>query len=166
MAESGRPRKCDPRVENLRSDIRSKNFTVAKQTLKNFGIDATDGDGRTALINAVIERNLDFIKWLIENGSNINHQDRDGYSALHFASSALLVDIAKYLLENGANPNLQDKYGNSPLWTAVFSSMGEDITIVKILLKSNANPSLKNNYNNSPGNLYQERYNENINSLT
>jgi uncharacterized protein len=165
MANPGRPRKCDPRVENLRANIRLNNYSTAKATLKDFGVDVTDGDGRTALINAVIEKKIDFIHWLIENGANINKQDRNGYSSLHFASSGLSIDIAQYLLDKGANPNLQDRHGNSSLWTAVFNSMGKDIGIVKILLKYNANPDLINNYDNTPGKMYKERYGHDISTL-
>ena len=58
MAHPGRPKKCDPKVDNLRSDIKLGNYEIAKATLKEFGIDATDSDGRTALISAVIKTNL------------------------------------------------------------------------------------------------------------
>ncbi len=165
MKNHGRPKKCDPRVDNLRADIRQNNLEIAKATLADFGIDAGDGDGRTAIINAVIENKPVFIKWLIDKGADINHLDRKGYTALHFAASMRSVELAAMLLKKGADPNLQDEHGNSPLWTAVFSSMGEDISIVKILLKYNANPDLMNKHDNSPGKLYQERYNEGILSL-
>lgn len=165
MANPGRPRKCDPKVENLRSNIRQGEYQVAKTTLKEFGIDATDGEGRTALINAVIENKIDFIHFLIENGANINFQDRNGFCALHFAGQNLLVDIAKYLLDKGADPNLQDIHGNIPLWTAIFSSRGEDIGIVKILLKYNSNPDIINNYGRSSRNRYNDHYGHDISTL-
>src|ERR1700749_4673347 len=120
MVHPGRPQKCDPKVDNLRNEIRLSNYDVAKATLKDFGIDATDGDGRTALINAVIENKTEFIYWLVENGANINMQDRNGYSVLHFAGQNALVELAKYFLEKGADPNLQDLHGNTALWTAIF----------------------------------------------
>ena len=69
MAHSGRPSKCDPKVDNLRMNIRTDGFDIAKRTLHEFGIDATDGEGRTALINSTIENKIDFIHWLIEHGA-------------------------------------------------------------------------------------------------
>src|ERR1700712_1837882 len=108
MAHPGRPLKCDPKVDNLRSEIREGNYGIVKSTLQEFGINATDGDGRTALTNAVIENKTDFIYWLVDNGANINHQDKIGYSVLHFAAQNVLVELAKHFLEKGANPNLQD----------------------------------------------------------
>lgn len=48
MAHPGRPRKTDPRVDDIRSDIRQGDYAKAKSTLSEFGIDAEDGEGRTA----------------------------------------------------------------------------------------------------------------------
>ena len=165
MAHPCRPRKCDPRVDNLRSNIRLNEFDIAKQTLKEFGIDATDGEGRTALLNSVIENKVDFIHWLLENGANINHQDRIGYSVLHFIGQNQMTSLAKYFLGKGADPNLQDIHGNTPLWTAVFNSK-DTKDIVRLLLQSNANPDIQNKYDKTPRIMYQTFYNEDISSLT
>lgn len=165
MAHPGRPIKCDPKVDNLRSNIRLNELDVARQTLKEFGIDATDGEGRTALINSVIENKVDFIQWLLERGANINHQDRIGYSVLHFVAQNQMTALAKYFLEKGADPNLQDIHGNTPLWTAVFNSK-DTKDIVRLLLQSKANPDIQNKYGKSPRIMYQTFYNEDISSLT
>jgi len=122
MANSGRPLKCDPKVNNLRINIKYGEYDIAKKTLSEFGIDATDGEARTALITAVIANKPDFVYWLIDNGANINHQDRTGCTILHITAEFKLVELTKYLLEKGANPNLQNKHGNTPLWTAIFNA--------------------------------------------
>ena len=113
MASSGRPNRVDPKVENIRNDIRESNFDSVKSTLANFGIDVSDGDGRTALINAVIENQHDFVRWLVENGADINIQDRNGFCALHFTGQYRMVEISKFLLENGADPNLVNRHGRT-----------------------------------------------------
>ena len=122
MANSGRPLKCDPKVNNLRINNKYGEYDIAKKTLSEFGIDATDGEARTALITAVIANKPDFVYWLIDNGANINHQDRIGCIILHITAEFKLVELTKYLLEKGANPNLQNKHGNTPLWTAIFNA--------------------------------------------
>jgi ankyrin repeat protein len=157
MAHPGRQRKCDPQVDKLRSDIASDRYDVAKATLKQFGIDATDGDGRTALINAVIEYKPDFIYWLVDNGANINQQDRIGYSVLHFAGQNKLVDLAKYFLEKGADPNLQDIHGNTALWTAIFEARlpTDEQRVVKLLLQYGANADLINKHGKTAKIMYQ-----------
>lgn len=167
MANPGRPLKSASDVDNLRSDIANGNYENAKQTLKTFGIDATDADGRTALINAVIENKLDFIKWLLDNGADLNHQDRIGYAALHFAGQEKLVDVARLLLKQGANPNVQDIHSNTPLWTAIFNAKlpTNEQGVVKLLLKHGADPDHVNKHGKTPRFMYQTFHGKDISTL-
>ena len=157
MAYPGRPLKSAPALDNLRNDIANGNFETAKQILQKFGIDATDGDGRTALINAAIETKLDFIKWLLGNGADVDHQDRIGYSALHFTGQEKHLEIAKFLLEKGANPNVQDIHGNTPLWTAIFNAKlpTDGQGVIKLLLMHGADPDHLNKHGKTPRFMYQ-----------
>ncbi|MGY3087633.1 ankyrin repeat protein [Hymenobacter sp. UYAg731] len=164
MAHSGRPRKCDPKVDELRSNIRQGDYTKAKATLSEFGIDAADGDGRTALISAVIESKEGFIDWLLQNGANINHQDRIGYSALHFIAQNKQLEIAAKFLKSGANPNATDVHGNTPLWTAIFSSKDEK-GVVKLLLEYGANPDIVNKHGKSPKEMFETFYKNDISEI-
>ena len=164
MAHSGRPRKCDPKVDDLRSNIRQGDYATAKATLSEFGIDAEDGDGRTALINAVIEEKEDFIDWLFQQGANIDHQDRIGYSALHFIAQNKQVALAEKFLNWGADPNAADLHGNTPLWTAVFNSKDES-GVVKLLLKHGANPYIMNKHGKSPKDMFETFYKMDIASF-
>jgi uncharacterized protein len=167
MAHPGRPLKSAPEAENLRNDIANGNFDIAKQTLKTFGIDAADSDGRTALINATIENKLDFIKWLLDNGAGLDHQDRIGYSALHFAGQEKFVDVAEFLLERGANPNVQDIHGNTPLWTAIFNAKlpTNEQGVVKLLLKYGADPDQVNKHGKTPRFMYQTFHGKEISTV-
>jgi ankyrin repeat protein len=167
MAHPGRPLKSAPEVDNLRSDIVNGKYDTAKQTLKTFGIDAADGDGRTALIIAVIENKLDFIKWLVDNGANLNHQDRAGYSALHFAGQEKLVEVSRFLLVSGANPNVQDIHGNTPLWTAIINAKlpTDEQGVVRLLLKHGANPDLVNKHGKTARFMYATFHGKDILSV-
>ncbi|POY34681.1 hypothetical protein C3K47_19055 [Solitalea longa] len=164
MAISGRPKKCDPQIDNIRSKINSDDFITVKATLKEFGINAEDSYGRTALINAVLERKTAFIEWLMDNGANLNHQDRTGYSSLHFTGQEKLPDLAKLLLSKGADPNIADLHGNPPLWTAIFNAKG-DFEVVKHLLRSGANPDLVNKHSKTPRFMFLTLNNEDIETL-
>jgi len=165
MAETGRPRKCHPKVESLFIDIEKGRNDFVKNILNDINIDEPDGEGRTALINAAACNNIDLIKWLLEKGANINYQDRTGYSALHFAGQNKVVELAKFLLLNGADPNLKDKFGNTPLRTAVHGS-ALDSSVAKLMLQYKGDPDIKNNYGNSPRSLYQLMFNADISQLT
>lgn len=164
MARPGRPLKCDPKIDDLRNEIQKGNYDIAKTTLNEFGIDATDRDGRTALINAVIENQTDFIYWLVENRANVNIQDRIGYSVLHYTAQNIHVELTKYLLDNGTDPNLQDIHGNTALWTAIFNAKlsADKQGVVNLLLEFGANPDLINKHGKTPRNMYQRLHNEDI----
>ena len=165
MAHPGRPLKCDPKVDNLRSNIQQEDYATAKATLNEFGVDAIDGDGRTVLINAVIEAKEDFIDWLFQSDANINHQDRIGYSALHFIAQNNQFTLGEKFLSKGANPNIQDIHGNTPLWTAIFESKKE-FNVVKLLLKYGADPNVLNKYGKTPSDLFKTIYRSSITNLT
>jgi uncharacterized protein len=161
MANPGRPRKCDPRVESIFIDIEKQRNDKVKAILMETGIDASDGDSRTALIHAAAYNNINLLEWLVEQGANLDQQDRIGFTALHFAGQNMLVEIARFLLEKGANPNVQDNHGNSPLWTAVFNSKDEK-GVMDLLLKHGADADHKNKYGKSPRDLYQTIYNKEL----
>ena len=165
MAEPGRLRKCHPKVESLFIHIEKGRNDLVKGVLKEISIDEPDGDGRTALINAAACNNIDLIKWLLENGANINYQDRNGYTALHFAGQNKVVELAEFLLSKGADPNLKDKFGNTPLRAAVHGS-ALDRSVTKLMLQYKGDPDIKNNYGNSPRSLYQLMFNADISQLT
>jgi ankyrin repeat protein len=161
VAHPGRPIKSDPKVDHLRIDIQQGRIDVVKNILAEFGIDATDGDGRTALINAVICKNRELIDYLVDSGANVNHQDRIGYSALHFCAQEKLPAIADFLLTKNANPNLPDLHGNTPLWTAVMNSKTE-IGVIQTLLRHGADPNIVNKHGKSAGQMFATIYNKDI----
>ena len=157
MGQSERPKKVDRKVDNLRYNINQGDFETAKRTLKEFGINFLDGDGRTALINSVIENKIEFVNWLLDNGADINIQDSGGYSALHFVGQERLVEIGKQLLNRNPNLELRDNYGNTPLWTAVMNSR-QSLSVVKLLLDKGANVENVNNAGRTPGQMTMTIY--------
>lgn len=102
-----------------------------------------DKAGRTTLMNAVIDKDYNKAKNLINDGVNINEIDNQGFTALHFAVQNNDYKMIEYLIEKGANVNIQDKYGNIPLSRAIKPYI--DRKIIEILLKSNSDIHLKNN---------------------
>lgn len=59
--------------------------------------------GQTILIPACIGGNMDFIKYLVEQGAKINYIDKRGNTALMFAAIYGHLDLVKYLVGKGAN---------------------------------------------------------------
>lgn len=165
MGQSGRPKTTNPKIEELSSHINRGDYSTAKTTLSEFGIDCEDSYGRTALINAVVENKPDFVTWLLDNNSNVNHQDNIGYTALHYAAQFNLHNITETLLNKGANPNIPDKYGNIPLWVSMFNSKLEICKSTKLLLKHNSNYNLQNKYDKTPSFMFKTFYNADIESV-
>lgn len=144
MARPGRPRKHDLIADEIQSCIRNGDDVSARALITRTDIDVPDGDGRTPLIWASFYRRSNLLKWLVENGADVNHQDRNGYCALHFVAQERLADVATILLDAGAKTELRDVYGNTPLWTATFNARG-DLSVVKLLVQRGASLENRNN---------------------
>jgi ankyrin repeat protein len=112
-------------------------------------LSSKDKEGRTPLINATIENQYDTVKVLIEKRANVNEQDNNGYSALHFASQNYYINIAKLLIESNADVNIKDLHGNTPLFRAVFNSMGRG-EMISLLLTNGADKNSCNKHGISP----------------
>jgi ankyrin repeat protein len=122
---------------------------ILKLIREGINIEVTDRGGRSPLINAVLQKNVEIVKILINNGADINLQDKDGRSALHFAAQEYMVDISRILLDKNAEVDIKDHDGNTPLSDAVFWSRGRG-ELIKLLLSYGADKNLKNNHNVSP----------------
>lgn len=133
-------------------------------TVKSHGIDAFDGDRRTALIWASFYGQTALIKWLVQNGADVNFQDRNGFSGLHFCGQEQKADAAKILIGYGANPNIKDAHGNSPLWTALFNAKGNFETVM-VLRTHGADPTPKNLHGRSPNDMAMTIYKQDIDQL-
>lgn len=58
---------------------------------------------------------LEFVKYLVEHGVDVNYSCIDGTSAINFASAKGNLEIVKYLVEHGADVFNKDYYSNIPL---------------------------------------------------
>ena len=87
---------------------------------------------------------MKIIKWLIDNGIDVNIQSKWGYSILTECITNNPDQIlTKYLLENNANPNLKTMFGTTPLISAVLCDNFEGI---QLLCKYGADPRISNNF--------------------
>ncbi|NXL99397.1 MYPT1 phosphatase, partial [Tyrannus savana] len=82
-------------------------------------------DGLTALHQACIDDNVDMVKFLVENGANINQPDNEGWIPLHAAASCGYLDIAEYLISQGAHVGAVNSEGDTPLDIAEEEAMEE-----------------------------------------
>ena len=71
------------------------------------------------IINAVLGRDTDSVRFLLEQGTNPNIQNDEGYAPIILAIDQNNIDIVNLLLKAGVNPNELDAEGYTPLIQAV-----------------------------------------------
>jgi ankyrin repeat protein len=108
--------------------------TARVKVLLNHGanVNATDLEGRTALMFAAINLHLDIVEMLLERGADVNARANDGATALMLAASCGDAAIVQALLNRGA-----DKSGTFT-WTgktAAILAAEKGYTVIVDLLK-------------------------------
>lgn len=71
-------------------------------------------EGMTPLLLAVFRGNMEMVRFLVENGADVNLPDVHRRSPLHYAASHEHNDIQKYLTDKGADVNAKDSQGKRP----------------------------------------------------
>ena len=105
------------------------------------GVDATVGrNGETMLMLAARDGHTDVVKFLIDNGVDLNHKDSVGWTALMFAATWERMEIVKLLIDNGADLNITN-YGKTALMYAAWNGSTE---VVKTLIEIGANINIQN----------------------
>ncbi|NXM40583.1 MYPT2 phosphatase, partial [Gymnorhina tibicen] len=78
---------------------------------------------------ACIDENLDMVKFLVENGADVNQQDNEGWTPLHAVASCGYLNIAEYLISHGANVAAVNSEGEVP------SDIAEEAAMKDLLLE-------------------------------
>lgn len=85
----------------------------------------------TPLMAAVVKRNSEIVKLLLENKANPNITDVNGTTALMYAVQFKNYEIATMLIKAKANPDLKDNRGHSALDYAILANDDKLIEILK-----------------------------------
>ncbi len=94
--------------------------------------DAANTDGMTALHFAAQNGNTEVVKYLIENGADIEAQDTIlSRSPMHLAAENGNLDCVKYLAEQGADLLDKDSYGATALH---YAAKNNRLDIIKYLV--------------------------------
>jgi ankyrin repeat protein len=90
--------------------------TVKEILATNPDKNVRDSFGRTALHDAMFQKNMEVIRLLLEYGFDVNATGpANGYTPLHDAVWVNNVDAAKLLLESGADTTIKNTDGFTPL---------------------------------------------------
>lgn len=130
--------RCPTLIMRAYSFASNNRSVAAFRTLLRYNadIEAVDPDGRTALIDRIVNRDLDGAKMLLRYGAEPN-----GGDGSHRLRPLLLTlgmgeyDIAELLLQNGATVDVVDRRGFSVMWWACDSGK---LDIVDLVLRHKA----------------------------
>lgn len=102
-------------ISPLMYTVISSDFTNFKILLDKSNINLQDINGNTVLHYCIIEKNYDFINYILEKDYNYNITNIHGQTFLHLLLSNY-TENQKIYIENiikNTNLNIQDNYGNS-----------------------------------------------------
>ncbi len=72
----------------------------------------------SALLEAVVRRDIPAVRQALENGENVDVVNDNGWSGARFAVTLNDMDLLRALIENGIDLNNPDKDGITPLMAA------------------------------------------------
>jgi ankyrin repeat protein len=110
---------------------------LAKQRVD---VNASEGDGRTALHWAAYTADQDTVSVLIELGARLNAVTDLGITPLWVACTAGSTAVVEKLLSAGADPNIAPDSNGTPL---MIASRTGNLKAVKLLLAHGADPNAK-----------------------
>ncbi|MDR1383954.1 MAG: ankyrin repeat domain-containing protein [Planctomycetaceae bacterium] len=83
----------------------------------DFNVNAKDINGTTFLFKIVASSKLDAVKYLVENGADVNAKNDSLFqrTPIHAVVESDNLEIVKYLVEKGAGVNAINQKGKTPL---------------------------------------------------
>lgn len=113
--------KAPPSEESVRfyQAIQNGNLDMARLYLSkgaDINCDNCSQDNLTPLMNRSAGYPIEHVKFLIENGANINQQKANGITALMLAAGSGATGTITLLIGNGADVSLTDQNGNDALF--------------------------------------------------
>jgi ankyrin repeat protein len=128
---------------------------------KGLGINTVDSGGRTLLMEAVVRKDHDLMKLLVDQGADPNIRDKREWTALHFAAQNCDLFATKLLVKVGADVNAKDDCGNNVILRAVMNSKGNG-DVIRFLKSHGAEISEKNKSDISALDLAKNIFNYNL----
>jgi len=110
---------------------------------KKAEVKTYDFTNENVLHDAVRAHDFEMVKYLVNQGVNIDKQDEYGYSPLHLAVRLHQYNISSYLIDNKAVVNTIDSYDDTPL---IDATRNNDTNISKLLICHGANRNVVDAY--------------------
>lgn len=125
--------------------IREGNLDEARTifNVKKLDPNITWTQGETGLHLAARNGYLEFVKFLIETGADVNIKEPRRKLPIHVAASSGHADVVKILIEAGSPLDDVDRFGRSPL---MWATNGRYVEVVKVLLQAGASVTSQRNW--------------------
>lgn len=110
-------------------DAISNGDTVRVATFLDAGADinALDGYGQTALMNAAHKGHTEIVRLLAKRGANLNHTAKFGLSALMLAVIADHPEVVRVLVDVGADIALRGSPSATPIYDKTALELAEQM---------------------------------------
>jgi ankyrin repeat protein len=96
------------------------------------------GNGKTAMVRAVMSGKVEIVKFLIENGVDVHAPDGSGRYPVYFCCIGTNVELLKLLLANGCDKDLNR--GPFPMLVSLCDHGQANPAFIPILIKAGVNP--------------------------
>ncbi len=115
--------------------------TIRQAIESGVDVNATDEEGRTALLLAAFNGHTEVVRLLLGRQAQLEHRDASGRTALMYASTGPNNETVRLLLEAGAEPNSVD---SGEKFTALMHAAAEgQHEVVRSLLEFKADPRIR-----------------------
>ncbi|KAI0469439.1 hypothetical protein F4859DRAFT_131587 [Xylaria cf. heliscus] len=131
------------KLHHMGFDVNSK-----EDTLYSYPLLAAIVQPYATAIDDTSKSRARMVKWLLNNGANVNVCDKSYQTAIHLASRFGTPDVVKEILGYNPNINAQDFMGRVPLYMAIYNEFAEDIA--RLLITHGADVHAVDNFGNSP----------------
>lgn len=95
------------------------------------------------LFEAVVGKEIDIVRELLNSGVDINAQDEQGRTAIMIATYANDAEMVKVLIDEGADVDIQDDMLNNPF---LYAGAEGYMDILKLMIAAGADPKITNRY--------------------
>jgi ankyrin repeat protein len=115
--------------------------------IKKVDVNFKTIDHQCAILHAVMKNNIKIVKYLHENGADINVIDAKNNNLLMMSIFLKFDDISAYLIINGINLNQTNKFNEKVVH---FCAMHGNLFIMKMLFERGADMNSSNIRNHTP----------------
>ena len=115
-----------------------KDYDLAELLAKTRCLDILNGNGHSALTEAILEKQFEFAKKLILAGADVNAASEKGLSPVYCACDKSNLELVKMLVERGARVDIPCATAYYPHWPLCAAMYPDNYELVEYLLEHGA----------------------------